>query len=142
MRGPVGFGKRLGFERLEARTVLNGTVMVTNAGGALTITGDASSNFFQVQQTGTTAGGGVNVRVTGFATKIDNLDTGTTGNMITYDTIDNNTFNGVFLSGVSGNTVASCTLNDNLGWGILDTSVQNSLRYNIFNKNEKGSVGN
>jgi titin len=69
-------------------------------------------------------------------------DTGTTGNMITYDTIDNNTFNGVFLSGVSGNTVASCTLNDNLGWGILDTTVQNSLSNNIFNKNEKGSVGN
>src|SRR5262249_41071077 len=84
MQGPVGFGKRLGFERLEARTVLNGTVMVTNAGGGLTITGDASSNYFQVQQTGTTAGGGVNVRVTGFATKIDNLDTGTTGNSFTF----------------------------------------------------------
>src|SRR5262249_45596013 len=84
MRGSLGLKKRLGFERLEARTVLNGTVMVTNAGGALTITGDTNSNYFLVQQTGTTAGGGVNVRVTGFATKIDNLDTGTTGNAFTF----------------------------------------------------------
>jgi len=83
MRGSVG-KKRFGFERLEARTVLNGTVMVTNAGGALTITGDAASNYYVVQQTGTTAGGGVNVRVTGAATKIDNLDTGTTGNSFTF----------------------------------------------------------
>jgi hypothetical protein len=84
MRGSLGLKKRLGFERLEARTVLNGTVMVTNAGGALTITGDASSNYYQVLQTGTTAGGGVNVRVTGFATKIDNLDTGKTGTTFTF----------------------------------------------------------
>src|SRR5204863_31467 len=51
MRGGLSLKKRLGFERLEARTVLNGTVMVTNAGGALSITGDASSNYFLVQQT-------------------------------------------------------------------------------------------
>ena len=80
----VGLEKRLGFERLEARTVLNGTVMVTNDEGALTITGDASSNYFLVQKTGTTAGGGINVRVTGFATKIDNLDTGKTGTAFTF----------------------------------------------------------
>jgi len=83
MRGSVG-EKRFGFERLEARTVLNGTVIVTNAGSALTITGDANSNYYQVQQTGVNPNGGVNVRVTGFATKIDNLDTGKTGNSFTF----------------------------------------------------------
>src|SRR5262249_15868605 len=84
MRGSLALKKRLGFERLEARTVFNGTVMVTNGRGALTITGDARRNYYQVLQTGTTAGGGINVRVTGFATKIDNLDTGKTGTTFTF----------------------------------------------------------
>src|SRR5262245_26201214 len=79
------YGRRAGFERLEDRTVLNGTVMVTNAGGALAITGDAASNYYQVQQIGTTTTGGVKVRVTGFATQIQNLDTGTTGTSFTFN---------------------------------------------------------
>jgi len=79
------YGRRARFERLEDRTVLNGTVMVTNAGGVLTITGDAASNYYQVQQIGTTPTGGVKVRVIGFATQIQNLDTGKTGTSFTFD---------------------------------------------------------
>jgi hypothetical protein len=93
MRGSLSLKKRLGFERLEARTVLNGTVMVGTEGSALGIIGDASSNYYLVQQTGTTAGGGVNVRVTGFATKIDNLNTGKTGTSFTFTGVTSITVN-------------------------------------------------
>jgi len=110
MRGSVG-KKRFGFERLEARTVLNGTVMVTNAGGALTITGDANSNYYQVQQIGVNPNGGVNVRVTGFATKIDNLDTGTTGTSFKFTGVTSLTVD-ESLGGSNHVTIAGLNLSD------------------------------
>jgi hypothetical protein len=56
--------------------------------------------------------------------------------------INSNTANGVFLNGVSGNTVAWCELDDNLGWGILDVTGQNSLNNNFFDNNGQGNIGN
>jgi hypothetical protein len=89
MRSRVGSDKRFGFERLEHRTVLNGTVFVTGALGALTMQGDTSSNYLLIRQVGTTPGGGVNIRVQGLATKLDNVDTGTTGSAFTFTGITN-----------------------------------------------------
>jgi len=89
MRSLVGSGKRYGFERLENRTVLNGTVFVTGALGALTLQGDASSNYLLIRQIGTTPGGGVNIRVQGLATTLDNVDTGTSGSAFTFTGITN-----------------------------------------------------
>jgi hypothetical protein len=89
MRSRACRGKRFGFERLENRTVLNGTVFVTGALGALTMQGDARSNYLLIRQVGTTPGGGVNVRVQGIATTIDNVDTGTSGSTFTFTGITN-----------------------------------------------------
>ena len=89
MRSLVSSGKRRGFERLENRTVLNGTVFVTGALGALTMQGDARSNYLLIRQVGTTPGGGVNIRVQGLATKLDNVDTGTSGSAFTFTGITN-----------------------------------------------------
>jgi hypothetical protein len=84
MRSRSSYGKRFSFERLEDRTVLNGTVMVSGAGGALTLTGDTSSNYLLIRQAGVTARGGVNIRVQGLATTVDNVDTGTSGGAFTF----------------------------------------------------------
>ena len=85
----MSFGKRFGFERLESRTVLNGTVFVTGALGALTLQGDTSSNYLLIRQIGTTPGGGVNIRVQGLATTLDNVDTGTSGSVFTFTGVTN-----------------------------------------------------
>ena len=89
MRSRVCSDKRFGFERLENRTVLNGTVFVTGALGALTLQGDTSSNYLLIRQIGTTPGGGVNIRVQGLATRLDNVDTGTSGSAFTFTGITN-----------------------------------------------------
>jgi hypothetical protein len=77
--------KRFAFERLELRTVLNGTVMATGAGGTLTLTGDAAKNAIVVHQIGTNPdGSGAIIQVLGAGKKINNLDTATTGNSFTF----------------------------------------------------------
>jgi hypothetical protein len=72
------------FERLEDRTVLNGTVIGANAAGALTLTGDAANNAIVVHQIGTNSNGGAIIQVLGAGTKINNSDTGTTSNSATF----------------------------------------------------------
>jgi hypothetical protein len=89
MRSRACRGKRFGFERLENRTVLNGTVFITGALGALTMQGDARSNYLLIRQVGTTPGGGVNIRVQGLATTLNNVDTGTSGSAFTFTGITN-----------------------------------------------------
>jgi hypothetical protein len=82
MRSRLGSGKRLGFERLEARTVLNGTVMVdsqTTTPGTLTLSGDNSSNVVVVHQIGRNADGDPIIQVVGAGTKLKDLDTNQTG---------------------------------------------------------------
>ena len=83
MRTGTGIPRRLGFECLEDRRVLNGTVTVSNSGGMLTITGDARSNSMLIQQVGTTEGTAI-IRVTGFATKIVSAGTGKTGTSLKF----------------------------------------------------------
>ena len=68
--------KRFAFERLELRTVLNGTVLATGAGGTLTLTGDSNKNAIVVHQISTNSdGSGAIIQVLGAGTKINNLDT-------------------------------------------------------------------
>ncbi len=76
--------RSFGFESLEPRTVLNGTVAATNLAGALTLTGDGAKNVVLVHQVGTNIDGGAIVQVQGDGTKIDNLDTSTIGNFFTF----------------------------------------------------------
>src|SRR5262245_15075412 len=76
--------KTYSFEHLESRTVLNGTVMATGAGGALVLTGDAGNNGIVVRQIGTNSdGSGAIIQVVGAGSKINNLDTGKTGAVFT-----------------------------------------------------------
>ena len=75
---------RFTFERLEDRTVLNGTVIGANAAGALTLTGDAAKNAIVVHQIGTNSDGGAIIQVIGAGTKINNSDTGSTSNSATF----------------------------------------------------------
>jgi len=85
MRRSTPSAKQFGFERLEDRAVLNGTVMATGAGGALVLTGDAGNNSIVVHQIGTNSdGSGAIIQVLGAGTKINNTDTGTTGNSATF----------------------------------------------------------
>src|SRR5262249_26235352 len=56
----------------------------SGAGGALTLLGDTSSNYLLIRQAGVTPGGGVNIRVQGLATTLENVDTGATGNAFTF----------------------------------------------------------
>ena len=87
MRSRLSSGKRLVFERLEARTVLNGTVMVdsqTTAPGTLTLTGDNSSNVVVVHQIGRNADGDPVIQVLGAGTKLKDLDTNQTGFAFTF----------------------------------------------------------
>ena len=87
MRKSTLFAKQVGFERLEDRAVLNGTVMATGAGGALVLTGDAKANAIVVHQVGTNSdGSGAIIQVLGAGTKIQNLDTGTTGTSFKFGT--------------------------------------------------------
>ena len=69
------------FERLEPRTVLNGTVTVSIQGSAvLDIEGDAANNAVAVHQVGTNrATGGAIIQVVGLGTKIFNAETGKRG---------------------------------------------------------------
>lgn len=86
MRKSTQTSQRFTFERLESRTVLNGTVTATGAGGALVLTGDAANNAIVVQQIGKNSdGSGAIIQVISTAkTKINNLDTSTTGNVFTF----------------------------------------------------------
>jgi hypothetical protein len=77
--------RRNGIERLEDRSVLNGTVTATGAGGTLILTGDAENNAISVIQVSKNSdGSGAIIRVTDAGTKINNLDTGKTGTTFTF----------------------------------------------------------
>jgi hypothetical protein len=85
MRKSTFSAKQFGFERLEDRAVLNGTVMASGAGGTLTLTGDAANNAIVVHQVGTNSdGSGAIIQVLGAGTKINNTDTTTTGTSFTF----------------------------------------------------------
>jgi hypothetical protein len=87
MRSRFSSAKRLGFERLEARTVLNGTVIVDSqitTPGTLTLSGDNSSNSVVVHQIGKNADGDPIIQVLGAGTKLKNLDTNQTGFAFTF----------------------------------------------------------
>src|SRR5215831_4475178 len=84
MRLAKNMSRKLRFESLETRAMLTGTVTATAEGGVLTLTGDNAGNVVIMRQTGTSTEGGINVLVQGAGTKINNLDTGTTGNAFTF----------------------------------------------------------
>ena len=87
MHRPKYSERRIGFERLDERTVLNGTVTASLGTGAgfvhLRLAGDAAANNIVVHQTGSTAGGGANIQVIGIGTKIAVIG-GSTGNSATF----------------------------------------------------------
>jgi hypothetical protein len=72
--------KLCAFERLESRTVLNGTVTVSvPSPGLLDIEGDRGNNAISVHQVGTNkSDGGAIIQVVGLGTKIFNAQTGKT----------------------------------------------------------------
>jgi hypothetical protein len=87
MRKSTLSARQLGFERLENRTVLNGTVMVdsqTTTPGTLTIAGDNHGNAVIVHQIGKNADGDPIIQVLGAGTKLNNRDTGKTGYSFTF----------------------------------------------------------
>ncbi|HTQ38638.1 MAG TPA: hypothetical protein VMJ32_06405 [Pirellulales bacterium] len=78
---------QLGFERLEERTVLNGTVTVdslTTSPGTLTVAGDSQNNAVIIHQIGKNVDGNPIIQVLGAGTKLSNLDTGQTGYSFTF----------------------------------------------------------
>jgi hypothetical protein len=83
---------RLSFERLEDRSMLNGTVIASVTGGLLTLTGDSSNNALSVHQVGS-SNGGANIQILGSATKIANAVSGKTGYSFTFKGITDITVN-------------------------------------------------
>ncbi len=83
-RSSTALKKTFAFERLEDRAVLNGTVLASGTGGALTLNGDAANNAIVVHQIGANVDGGAIIQVLGAATKINNTDTGAIGNSFTF----------------------------------------------------------
>jgi hypothetical protein len=74
------------FERLENRTVLNGTVMISDSGGVLDIAGDVANCAIAVHQVGTNkSDGGAIIQVVGSGTKILNTLTGKRGTSFTLE---------------------------------------------------------
>jgi hypothetical protein len=86
MRKPNGSARKLGYERLEARLVLNGTVTASLPNpGELHLDGDGVANILSIHQVGNSLGG-ANIQVIGAATKINNTVPGTpaTGYVFTF----------------------------------------------------------
>jgi hypothetical protein len=105
-------GKKFGFERLEARTVLNGTVMVdsqTTSPGTLTIAGDSSANIIVIHQTGKNIDGDPIIQVLGAGTKLNNLDNGKTGTSFTFGSVSGDDITSINIAMAGGNDVVTFT---------------------------------
>lgn len=130
MRKSTRTSQRFTFERLESRTVLNGTVTATGAGGALVLTGDAAKNNIVVHQVGKNSdGSGAIIQVVGAATKINNLDTNTTGFVFTFGTGAGNGITSVDIELAGGSDV--------LTFG--PTRVTGSITVNMDDPNSDGA---
>jgi hypothetical protein len=98
--------KRFSFERLEDRSVLNGTVTATAAGGTLVLTGDAANNAITVHQVGKNSDGSAIIQVVGAAkTKINNLDTSQTGVLFTFGAGEGNGITSIDIELAGGSDV-------------------------------------
>jgi hypothetical protein len=123
--------KSFAFERLEARTVLNGTVAISASTGLLLITGDRANNAISVHQVGTNkADGGAIIQVIGLGTKLVNAETGKTGNSFTFGASAGVTILGIDLG--SGND----TLN------LYNTTVSQGLSIQMDDPSDAGHDGN
>lgn len=79
--------RRFQFERLEERTVLNGTITFTkDVYGSLFAAGDRSANYLQIHQVGSSAKGAT-IHVQGLATKLKNSTTGKTASSFTFSNV-------------------------------------------------------
>ena len=111
----------LRFEGLEARAMLTGTVTATAEGGILTITGDDAANAITVHQTANPGDGTIAVQIQGLGTKINNLDTSTTGYSATF-------------TGVTDISIAMNGGNDVLT--MFNTTIPNTLSIDMGDGND------
>jgi hypothetical protein len=131
MRKSNQASKRFAFEQLELRTVLNGTVMATGAGNSLVLTGDAGNNAIVVHQIGTNSdGSGAIIQVLGSGTKINNLDTATTGFSFTFGSGNGNGITSIDIEMAGGSDVVT----------FANTRVSGSITVNMDDPSS-GDVG-
>lgn len=125
--------RQFGFERLEDRMVLNGTVMVdsqTTNPGTLTIAGDNGNNAVIVHQIGKNADGAPIIQVLGASTKLNNLDTGKSGYSFTFGVASGDDITAVDFEMGGGSDIVT----------FFNTTVSGTITVNMDDPNS-GGVG-